>query len=129
MTTPQATSVTPSRTGLLGVGVLLIPAVLSLFSSMNSGRTLAAIPGSDRPALAFDQYMVNLGEPQPRSIHEVQFHFDNRSSRPVKVTKIDPSCGCLTPKLVGYDAQRHRVERTEFAPGEHGVLAMGIRPE
>lgn len=107
---------------------LLAPAILSLFHSVATSRTQAAIPGPDRPALAFDQYMVNFGQPQPRAIHEAQFHFENRSSRPVKITEVKPSCGCLTPKLVGYNAERRHEERTEFAPGEHGVLAMGIRP-
>ena len=107
---------------------LLLPAVLSLFHSMASSRTLAAIPGPARPALAFHQYMINFGQPQPRAIHEAQFHFENRSSRPVKITGVKPSCGCLTPKIVGFNAQRKHEARTEFAPGEHGVLAMGIRP-
>jgi len=107
---------------------LFVPAVLSLFHSMTTSRTLAAVRGADQPALAFDQYMVNFGEPQPRSIHEAQFHFENRSLHPVQVTEVKPSCGCLTPKLVGFDAQRRHAERKVFAPGEHGVLAMGIRP-
>ncbi len=129
MTTP-----TVSPTASWGVArwavtiALLAPAVLSLFHTVATSRTQAAIPGPDRPALAFDQYMVNFGQPQPRAIHEAQFHFENRSSRPVKITEVKPSCGCLTPKLVGYNAERRHEERTEFAPGEHGVLAMGIRP-
>ena len=111
-----------------GVLALLVPAMLSLFHSMASSRTQAAVAGPDRPALAFDQYMINFGQPQPRAIHEAQFHFENHSSRPVKITGVKPSCGCLTPKLVGFNTQRKHEERTEFAPGEHGVLAMGIRP-
>ena len=111
-----------------GVLALFVPAVLSLLHSVASSRTQAAVAGPNRPALAFDQYMVNFGSPQPRAIHEAQFHFENRSSRPVKITGVKPSCGCLTPKLVGFNAQRKHEERTEFAPGEHGVLAMGIRP-
>jgi Protein of unknown function (DUF1573) len=107
---------------------LLLPALLSLFHSVTSNRTLAAIPGPERSALAFDQYMVNFGQPQPRAIHEARFHFQNRSSRPVKIIGVKPSCGCLTPQLVGFNAQRQHEPRTEFAPGEHGVLAMGIRP-
>ena len=112
----------------LCVLALLVPALLSLFHSVTTSRTQAAIQGADRPALAFDQYMVNFGEPQPRSIHEAQFHFRNRSSRTVKITSVKPSCGCLTPKVVGFNAQRRHEERKEFAPGEYGVLAMGIRP-
>lgn len=108
--------------------VLMVPAVVSLFHSVAASRTLAAVSGTDRPALAFDQYMVNFGEAQPRPIHEAQFYFRNRSSHPVKITAVNPSCGCLTPRIVGFNAQRRHEERTEFAPGEYGVLAMGIRP-
>ncbi len=129
MTTPAALPVAFWGYGKWAVVLaLLSPAVLSLFHSVATSRTQAAIPGPDRPALAFDQYMVNFGQPQPRAIHEAQFHFENRSSRSVKITEVKPSCGCLTPKLVGYNAERRHEERTEFAPGEHGVLAMGIRP-
>ncbi len=129
MTTPAVSSTaSPGVMRWAGVLALLVPAVLSLFHSVASSRTLAAVAGPERPALAFDQYMVNFGSPQPRAIHEAQFHFENHSSRPVKITAIKPSCGCLTPKLVGFNAQRKHEERTEFAPGEHGVLAMGIRP-
>ena len=129
MTTPPVPSPVPRSPGLsLCTLALLVPAVLSLFHSMTSSRTLAAVRGPDRPALAFDQYMVNFGEPHPRSIHEAQFHFNNRSAHPVEVTDVKPSCGCLTPKLVGFDSERRHEERKIFAPGEHGVLAMGIRP-
>lgn len=72
--------------------------------------------------------MVNFGQPQPRAIHEAQFYFENRSSRTVKITAVKPSCGCLTPKIVGFNSQKKHEERTEFAPGEQGILAMGIRP-
>ncbi|MFO1006550.1 MAG: DUF1573 domain-containing protein [Planctomycetaceae bacterium] len=112
----------------LCVLVLLVPAVASFFHSMTASRTQAAVVGPERPALAFDQYMVDFGEAQPRPIHEAQFYFRNRSSRPVKITAVNPSCGCLTPRIVGFNAQRRHVERKEFAPGEYGVLAMGIRP-
>ncbi len=113
---------------VLCVVLLLVPGVVSLFHSVAASRTLAAVPGPNRPALAFDQYMVDFLEPGPRPIHEAQFYFKNRSSRPVKITGMKPSCGCLTPRIVGFNAQRRYEERTEFAPGEYGVLAMGIRP-
>ena len=129
MTAPTVFPTTSwSQSRWVGVLALLLPAVLSMFHSLTSSRTQAAVAGPAQPALAFDQYMVNFGSPQPRAIHEAQFHFENHSSRPVKITGVKPSCGCLTPKLVGYNAQRKHEERTEFAPGEHGVLAMGIRP-
>lgn len=118
----------PNKAAMLGLA-LLLPALISLGHSLASSPSEPAIPGAPRPALAFDQYLFNMGEPPvPRAIHESQFHFDNRSDRPVKITAIKPSCGCLTPKIVGFNAQRRHVEQMEFAPGEHGVLAMGIRP-
>lgn len=117
----------PNKAAMLGLS-LLLPALISLGYSMASGTSLPAISGPTRPALAFDQYMVNFGEPVPRAIHEAQFHFENRSNRPVTITEIKPSCGCLTPKIVGFNAQHRHVEQKVFAPGEHGVLAMGIRP-
>ena len=129
MTTPH-TAAPASRwsASVLCALVLLVPAVVSLFHSVAASRTQAAVAGPDRPALAFDQYMVNFGEAQSRPIHEAQFYFRNRSSRPVKITAVNPSCGCLTPRIVGFNAQRRHEERSEFAPGEYGVLAMGIRP-
>lgn len=129
MTNPGSTAPT-SRwfVSALCALVLLVPAVMSFFHSVMTSPTQAAVVGPDRPALAFDQYMVNLGEAQPRPIHEAQFYFRNRSSRPVKVTAVNPSCGCLTPRIVGFNEQRRHEERTEFAPGEYGILAMGIRP-
>jgi hypothetical protein len=118
----------PNKAAMLGLA-LLLPALISLAHSLASSPSQPAISGQPRPALAFDQYLFNMGEPPvPRAIHEAQFHFDNRSDRPVKITDIKPSCGCLTPKIVGFNAERRHVEQREFAPGEHGVLAMGIRP-
>ena len=118
----------PNRAAMLGLA-LLLPALISLGHTLASSPSQPAIAGAQRPALAFDQYMVNMGEPPvQRAIHEAQFHFDNRSDRPVKITDLKPSCGCLTPKIVGFNAQHRHVEQKEFAPGEHGVLAMGIRP-
>lgn len=129
MTAPSAIRpVTRWSVRFAGGLALLLPALFSLFHSLATGRTQAAVAGPDRPALAFDQYMVNFGEPQPRALHEAQFHFENRSSRPVQITGIKPSCGCLTPLIVGYKDRKRVDNLKEFAPGEHGILAMGIRP-
>lgn len=108
--------------------VLLIPALCAFVQSYVTPRVQAGVVGPERTALAFDQFMVNFGEPHPRPIHEAQFHFENRSQRTVTVTKVEPSCGCLTPRLVGFSAAGQHEERKQFAPGEHGILAMGIRP-
>lgn len=105
-----------------------MPAVLSLLTSISTARVLPGIPGPVRPALVFDRYHVNLGEVESRPLHEVHFIFENHSTRPVKIIDLKPSCGCLTPKVVTLNGQGAYVECREFAPGQVGVLAMGIRP-
>lgn len=51
------------------------------------------------PALAFDQYLVDLREISPTDEVRAHFLFSNRGQTPVKITKLEPSCGCLQPKL------------------------------
>jgi hypothetical protein len=73
-------------------------------------RPRASADGSVRPALAFDQYAVNLGAVPPSRTVQAFFRFRNTGRETVRITKIDPSCGCLKPRL----------ERREFGPGEVG---------
>ena len=54
-----------------------------------------------RPALAFDQYAVDLRTIRPTTVQSAYYTFQNRGAEPVRITKITPSCGCLTPQLQG----------------------------
>jgi hypothetical protein len=116
------------RSRWLAAGLLCLPLVFSCLASIGSARVLPALPGPPRPALVFDRYHVNLGEVEPRPLHEVHFIFENHSDKTVKVTDLKPSCGCLTPKVVTLNGKGAYVDCREFAPGQVGVLAMGIRP-
>lgn len=73
-------------------------------------------PAKDRPALAFDQYAVNLGPVEPMGIVKGFFRFTNLSDRAVKVTSFRPSCGCLQPRL----------EKRDYAPGEVGQFDVKV---
>lgn len=77
-----------------------------------------SIPTPPRPALAFDQYLVDLGPTQPVVELQGKFRFRNRGSEPVKLLDVRPSCGCLQPLVSG----------KEFAPGEDGQIIVRMRP-
>ena len=100
-----------------GVWLLaLCPCLTALgFQFQDPKPSLCAIP-ADRPALAFDQYAVNLGPIEPMGVVQGHFRFTNRSDRMVKVTNLKPSCGCLQPRL----------EKREYAPGETGMFDVNV---
>ena len=77
-----------------------------------------SIPASARPALAFDQYLVDLGPTQPVAELQGKFRFRNRGGETVKLLDVRPSCGCLQPLVSG----------KEFAPGEDGQIIVRMRP-
>ncbi|MCH2587003.1 MAG: DUF1573 domain-containing protein [Planctomycetales bacterium] len=69
-----------------------------------------------RPGLAFDQYLVNLGQVPAQAEHRAFFAFTNTGSTPVRVTALHPSCGCLDPKL----------PKATWEPGERAVFSLRI---
>lgn len=71
-----------------------------------------------RPALAFDQYVVDLRRIEPASEAQAVFVFRNRGSQKVQITDVQPSCGCLAPI----------VEPREIEPGGVGRLILRIQP-
>lgn len=70
------------------------------------------------PALAFDQYLVDLGPVQPASEVRANFIFRHRGEHPVRILDVKPSCGCLQP----------RFRKNEYAPGESDVLVLRVQP-
>lgn len=71
-----------------------------------------------RPALAFDQYVVDLRRIEPASEAQAVFVFRNRGSQKVQITDVQPSCGCLAPI----------VEPRVIEPGGVGRLILRIQP-
>ncbi len=131
MNQPQtSTSTTLLQGRWLYAGLLCLPALLSLLSSIGSARMLPGVQGEPRPALIFDTYSIRHDEDAFERNRKIEAHFifENHSSRPVKITGSTPSCGCLTPKIVTLNGRGAYVECEEFAPGQVGVLAVGIRP-
>lgn len=74
-------------------------------------------PGEPRAALAFDQYLVDLGATSPSEQVAARFRFTNTGNCPVTLKDLQPSCGCLTPEI------RKKV----YQPHESGDLVLRVQ--
>jgi hypothetical protein len=104
------------RRQIVLIAVAAIPFVASLgFCSVaRTPRKPAATV--ERPSLVFDQYYVNLSDLHNTARVEAWFHFKNCGKTPVRITKLEPSCGCLNPK----------VEKRAYLPGEDCEFSLGV---
>ena len=112
----------PQRRGtvsslLLAVGAIA-PFVAALLLTPKVPQGVAVGPAPERASLAFAQYAVDLGEVPPRPLIQAHYDFWNKSEKTVKITDLDPSCGCLRPRLTD--------DRDTIAPGEHGQFVVGV---
>jgi len=104
------------RRQIVLIAVAAIPFVASLgFCSVarTPRKPAAAV---ERPALVFDQYYVNLSDLHNTARVEAWFHFKNCGKAPARITKLEPSCGCLNPK----------VEKRAYLPGEDCEFSLGV---
>jgi hypothetical protein len=102
-------------------GIVVLSLVPVGLAAWNTERVPVARPmqgGIERPTLVFSQYSVNLGEVRPVETIPARFDFWNNGPRPIKITEIEPSCGCLAPKL--FDG------KTTYQPGEQGRFLVGV---
>ena len=110
----------PDRVGGLFRGCcLLLPLA---FSAIFGFRPAAAPPLAitvDRPSLVFETYLADqsrvLAESKP--VISEEFFFRNQGKQVVRITGLEPSCGCLAPQL----------SATEIAPGATGRITLPIR--
>lgn len=102
---------------LLGLGLVPAGLAATLTQSVPAAREVTGKP--QRDSLVFLQYAVHLGEVQPVGTVPAHFDFFNNSDRPIKITSLDPSCGCLAPQL--YD------RKELYGPGEHGRFYVSVK--
>jgi hypothetical protein len=106
----------------LSIGRLLLIAVASLPFLASLGfcaieRKASPLCDSiERPALVFDQYLVNLGEIHNTAKVEAHFRFKNCGSFPLRITNVTPSCMCLAPQI----------EKRAYAPGEISDFTLKV---
>ncbi|HUG89871.1 MAG TPA: DUF1573 domain-containing protein, partial [Planctomycetaceae bacterium] len=71
----------------------------------------------ERPALVFEQYLVNLREIPPMQEASARFAFANLGDEPLTITALEPGCGCLSPRL----------EKRTYRAGESGEFFVRIQ--
>jgi hypothetical protein len=96
----------------------LTPFLWSTFMHVAAAPKPQTIAPPVRPALAFDQYLVDMGKTPPTTEVRGTFFFENRSSRPVVIDKVDPSCGCLQPVVSSH----------QIPPGDTGSIILRMQP-
>ncbi|MCY2962925.1 MAG: DUF1573 domain-containing protein [Planctomycetota bacterium] len=75
-------------------------------------RPMAEVP--TMPGLSFEQYLIDYGSVGPTEEVRTHFAFVNMSDRLIEIDKLDPSCGCLQPRLDEKSKQLDPGERGEF---------------
>lgn len=105
-------------TSTLMATLAVVPFLLSVLVHTARPSMPLVIPSPDRPALAFDQYLVDLGEIEPTTEVRGLFHFENRGRTTVEIREVVPSCGCLTPQISSH----------ALAPGEVGRIVLRMQP-
>lgn len=103
--------------GRIHTAALAIPFALSLVVQFAGRAPTPMAAPAPRPALAFDQYLVDLGQALPSEEVRVRFQFTNRSLHDVKIKELVPSCGCLQPQL----------KKWVYAPGESGRFDLRVQ--
>ncbi len=95
------------------------PALLAglLTQQIPVGRSVAGQINRDK--LVFSQYAVQLGEVRPTGTIPAHFDFFNSGETPIEILKLEPSCGCLAPRL--YD------DKKVYKPGEHGRFYVSVK--
>ena len=105
---------TGGRAVLIAVAALPFAAALGFRCVPHTPQQAADSPS--RPALVFDQYFVNLSEMHNTARVEALFHFKNCGKSPARITNLEPSCGCLNPKL----------EKRAYLPGEDCEFSLNV---
>ncbi|MGD9854439.1 MAG: DUF1573 domain-containing protein [Planctomycetaceae bacterium] len=97
---------------------ILIPVAWSGLAAAIPARPHAVEGARPLKPLAFDQYLVNLRDVGLRPIVQGEFHFKNIGAGPLTITRLDPSCGCLKPRLAG--------DLHTYEPGQRGFFVVGV---
>ncbi|WP_373652224.1 MULTISPECIES: DUF1573 domain-containing protein [unclassified Schlesneria] len=106
---------------LMAWAMAITPASLGILFHTGVRSIPLSIEVPSQPALAFHQYAVDLRKIHPTAEVPATFVFQNRGTEPVRITAMEPSCGCLTPLLQG-DSDK------VIPPGEQGRIIVRMQP-
>ncbi len=96
-----------------------IPALLAGLLTQQSPVGRPVVGQIEREPLIFSQYAVHLPEVPPTGVVPAHFDFFNSGKTPIEIVKLEPSCGCLAPRL--YD------DKKVYEPGEHGRFYVSVK--
>lgn len=99
-------------------GLLLLPVAGAALAQVRPAVPTEVAVGESIASLAFDQYMVNLRQTPLRPTLSGDFRFTNVGEAPLTITKLEPSCGCLTPLVAG--------NKRTYEPGERGLFRVDV---
>lgn len=116
-----ATAPTPvsSRGSWLLLAAALLPAAVSLLMTSSPAKAPPLnLSGSNRNLL-FETYLYHYGLDaiEPQAMLYPEFRFVNVGDSPITFTRLEPSCGCLSPRPTNQVVQ----------PGETGAMLLPIR--
>ena len=84
--------------------------------TQTEGPVKATKPDKPAPNIVFESIEYDFGTVGPRQKLLGEFKFTNTGDAPLKITKVDKCCGVVT-----------RLAKTDYAPGESGVLKVEYR--
>lgn len=99
--------------------LLAVPLLASTAYSLHSPALQPLNITSERPALVFESYLADQSRivAESRPVISEEFHFRNQGASTVKITGVEPSCGCLRPQL----------SSTQIEPGQRGRITLPVR--
>jgi len=98
------------------LAISLLPFGWALGQRMTGSAAAAVEPAPERPGLVFHQLMVDLGRVPAMKTVGARFWFTNHGKTPVEILKLEPSCGCLSPRL----------KKRVYQPGETGEIILPV---
>lgn len=107
----------PVASDASGVRIVVILAVVPCLTAMVFGSKGSNAPPcnvtSHRPALVFSEYLIDYG-PMPIAQQPTltpEFYFRNNGAEQVKITGMQPSCGCLAPGISAKEIEPGAIEK------------------
>ncbi|TWT55585.1 hypothetical protein KOR42_27120 [Thalassoglobus neptunius] len=97
----------------------LLPFVISAFAAHSSDAARPISGQVPRETLIFSQYAVDLGLVPPLETIPAHFDFRNLGDSDVRILKLEPSCGCLNPRL--FD------DKKVYGTGESGRFYVSVK--
>lgn len=104
------------RNWLPAVGIA-VPFLFAVMAQITGPRPSPVAAAPARPALAFDQYLVDLGPVAPSEEVRAHFDFTNRGRSNIAITELVPSCGCLQPEM----------KKKLYKRGESGTFVLRVQ--